>query len=266
MASELKIVWDGTVPGLAQHRLSVGSFGIPLQLLLGALRRIASNLVSNAADSAAETGRLANVAKSIDIEIVNVVQGSSGVAAVLSFAEVQPQFEIFGDLPERAATELLDAIDKESKGHPTNAPVRKYLRSLPDGTRRQVYELLEGGQTKKKTEVGEVKLTELPAELPFLRTLEGNIVGVGFEPGRNEVRVRTDAFVSLSITAKAAEVERALELRKEKIRTVTVHASGKLPRLVALKRAADPRFKFDPDSAKKHIFSRWDNVLKRLAK
>jgi hypothetical protein len=267
MAAEIKITWDGTAPGLVEHRLSIGAFGEPLRLLLVALRRIASQMATNAADGERSVGRLANAARNIDIEIVSIKQNSSGVNALITFVAppAPSQVGLFGTLVDRATNELLDGIERESRGEPTYGVVRTYLYSLPDGTNKQKYELLEGGQRKKVVEVGEVKRTDLPPELPYLRTLEGNVVGVGFEPAKNEVRIRTEAIASITVTAKADDVNKAFEMRKEKVRTMAVQI-GKQTRLISLKRAADPRFKFEPDAAKKHIFEKWDNVLKALAK
>jgi hypothetical protein len=265
MASEIKITWDGTAPGLSEHRLSVGAFGLPLTLLLAALRRIANQMVTNAVSGdRVQTGRLANAAKNLDIEIVSIKQNSSGVNAVITFREPPPQSELFVDLAERSAIQLLDALDKESKGQPADGSVRQYLRSLPDGTSKQIYELIEGGKPKKKTEIGDVKLTSLPPELPVLRSLVGNVIGVGFEPGKNEVRIKSNDAL-FSVTAKAEDVEKALVMRREQVRVLAVQ-EGKPSRLISLRRATDPHFKFDPEKAKNHIFSRWANVLKELAK
>ena len=264
MVSELKIIWDGTAPGLAEHRISIGAFGDSLLLLLSALRRIANQLVTEATEGdRMPRGRLASAAKNIDIEIRAVKQNSSGVDALITFRNPPPQIDMFATLAERATIGLLDAIERESSGKPTNASVRNYLRSLPEGTNRQVYEFFEDGTTRMRTEVTKLNLPELPPELPFLRVLEGSIVGVGFEPGRNEVRVKTDTNPFLVLAAKPEDVNKSLDMRHEKVRTILIE--GKKNRLIGVKRASDPKFKFDPEAATKHIFEKWGKVLKALA-
>lgn len=268
MAPELKITWDGTAPGLAAHRLSVGAFGEPLRLLLWALQRVATQIVSNAVADGEKSpvGRIANVAKNIDIEIESIKQNSSGVNALVTFREppVPQQVELFGNLVEKATMELLDGIERESKGQPTLAVARRYLYSLPQGTTKQRYEFVNGG-APKIVEIGEVKHAEIPLDLPYLISLEGSVTGVGFEPAKNEVRIRTEEISSINISASAEDVAKALDVRKDKIRAMAVHVGNKA-RLIALRRASEPVFKFDADAAKKHIFERWDNVLKALSK
>ena len=48
MATRLEIQYDGTVPGLNEHRLSLSAFGPSLNALLRAIRRIATNMVGDA--------------------------------------------------------------------------------------------------------------------------------------------------------------------------------------------------------------------------
>jgi hypothetical protein len=98
-----------------------------------------------------------------------------------------------------------------------------------------------------------------------LRKAEGDIVGVGFDPGRNEVRVKPESG-NLAVLGSASEqVDGALEMRHSKVRTLSVQ-TVKGVRLISLRRASDPAFKFDPETATRQIFTRWDKVLKKLAK
>lgn len=269
MASELKILWEGRAPGLDKHRLSVGAFGEPLNLLLTALRRIASQMVGSAVEGdQVQTGRFASTAKNLDIEIVGLEEGSTGVRTELVLREPPPaQITMFGDLLDRATEELLDSIERESKGQWTHASVRNYLRSLPPGVTRQVYELKNSAKPAKTVEIKDVHFTTPPAGFPYLVEIEGNVVGVGFDPGRNEVRVKAEETPS-AVTASATPdaVDKALTLRKEKVRAVAVNVSGKRPRLISLNRSTDPHFKFTTEAAEEHIFKRWKELLGRLAK
>jgi hypothetical protein len=265
MVSELKITWDGTVPGLSEHRISIDAFGNALPLLLIALRRIAHQMVSEATEGdRMPRGRLANAAKNLDIEIGSVKQNSSGVDALITFRNPPPQIDMFATLAERATVGLLDAIEMESSGKPANASVRNYLRALPEGMNRQLYEFFEDGTIRKRAEVGKLILAELPPDLPLLRTIEANIIGVGFEPGRNEVRVRTDTNPFMTLAAASEDVDKSLQMRHEKVRAILVEA--KKSRLIGIRRASDPKFQFNAETARKHIFEKWGNVLKALAK
>lgn len=261
MASELKIRWDGDVPGLAEHRLSLSAFAQPLALLLNALRRIATQMVNTAAEP--ESGRFANVARWIDIELVKISEGSSGPDALVVFHNPPNELPLWQEIPTRATIEMLEALELESQGQIRNAAVRRYLKSLPREVHKQVYEYTNAA-AHKRVEIGDIKISDLPPELPFLRQTEGDIVGVGFEPGKTEVRIKTDN-IQLPLGATPEAVEQALKLRHERVRVISVHAATRA-RLVAMRRAADPAYKFDADAAMKHIFDRWGNVLRQLAK
>lgn len=265
MGAEIKIRWDGDVPGIAEHRLSLAAFGEPLTQLLLALRRIATQMVSAAAERENPNfGRFANVARQLDIEIISIEGNSTGFNGCISFLQPPGELPLFADLPERAAIELLDSIERESKGQPANWAVRKYLGSLPPTIHRQLYELHENGTTSKRVEIGDVRLMELPEEFPFLRQVEGSVTGVGFEPGRPEVRVRT-ATASVNFDATNEHVEAALTIRKESVRILGI-SDGKRTRLLDIVKASAPRFEVTPQSIEKHIFTRWSGVFARLAK
>ena len=264
--AQLRVRWDGDVPGLAEHRVSLAEFGAALANLLYALRRIATQMVTTAMEhEQPRTGRFANVARQLDIELVSIEGNSSGFDGLVTFEQPQDMLPLFLDIPDRVTSELLESIEIESNGGLRNAAVRRYLNSLPKGVHKQVYEFHRNGDIRKRVEIGDVKMSDIPADLPYLREYEGNVVGVGFEPGRNEVRVKPEVGNMVGLASSAENVEQALEMRHNKVRTLTVHTS-KGTRVIALKRASEPQFKFDPKSAKEHIFTRWDNVLRELSK
>lgn len=269
MAYELDIHYEGDAPGIAEHRFSVSAFGMPLAALLTALRRIATQMVRAAVEGEGpKTGRFADLGRSLDIEVTKINGNSLGLESVVTFnPPVQPQTNLgyWDNLPERAGAALLDAIDRESRGELANSAVRNYLRQLPPGVRRQEYNFHANGREIKRISIGDVKLTTVPTELPYLRELTGSIVGVGFDPGRNEVRVKADAGSTANIVATSEDVERAIDMRHEKVRTLAIQTS-KGVRLITLKRASEPRAQFDPEAAKKRIFERWENVLRQLSK
>ena len=265
MAIELKIRWDGDAPGLAEHRVSIASFGESLGHLLAAVRRIATQLVMTATEGEApETGRFANLARLLDVEIENIEGNSAGINSVVSFRDDGKEAHFFPDLAARTAVGFLEAVELETAGNPVSSAVRKYLRSLPPKVNKQTYEVLDGGKTTKRVDVGHVKLPEMPAELPSILEIEGSVVGVGFEPGRSEIRVKSNDN-NVIMVAPEETVERALEFRHEPVRVLSIRDEKRV-RVLHLTKATTPRFKSTPETTEKYLFSRWSGVLARLAK
>lgn len=101
-------------------------------------------------------------------------------------------------------------------------------------------------------------------ERPFLFTFVGSVVGVGFEPGTSEVRIKPEEGESiLRLIASADLVERALELRGNTVNGLAV--KGKDSRLLRLSAADSSQFVLTPTLHKKYVFERWEGVLRRLA-
>jgi hypothetical protein len=267
MAIELKIVWDGSVPGLREKRVSVASFGEPIKLLLAAYKRIASNMITNAA-SYKEAGRLKLLAQSLDLEIVELEKSSSGLHFIATMnlppGEMIPLF--LADIEERASKELLDSVRDESRGLPRNASVRNYLRKLPTGLTKQRY-VVSNGNGPYEVVIDSLNLVDLPSlTLPYLRPFTGVIVGVGFAPGTSEVRVRIEEE-NLRLMAKAPQVEKAIELRGRDVQGLAVipGVGPRQARLLRLTSIDDPPFRLTPELENKYVFERWDGLLKRLA-
>jgi hypothetical protein len=120
---ELKIKWEGEVPGLAEKRLSLGAFGEALTNLLAGLRRIATNIVGDAFEEKQSIGRFANVARRLDIEITALVRESSGVNSIITVTTPIGDTLPLLDLAVSAGTQLFDALDYESRGIAKNANV-----------------------------------------------------------------------------------------------------------------------------------------------
>jgi hypothetical protein len=264
---ELKITWEGEAPGVADHRLSISAFGDALKELLKAYRRIASNMLRDAAGYA-ERGRLNELANLLDIEIAQIEGSSVELSAVCTFRPPpDPQANLFfpGDILERAGKELLDSIDEESKGHPYNTSVRNYLSALPSGLTRQQYELSENGKVlHAPVVIGPVSIAATPLlNLPYLIEFTGSVTGVGFEPGVTEVRVRTEEDERLRFLAPVSLVEQALELRGKTVRGLAVKA--KEMRLLRLSDATAPAFVLTRALEEDYLFGRWDALLRRLA-
>ena len=264
MSVELKIKWEGSVAGLAEHRLSVGSFGLPLHYLLMAIRRRASNIIRNAVDMGAVTvGRLPSAADRIDIEVQSLLASSGGIQSLVQMQQPELGVQIpmmFVDLPEQATDQTLEAIDKERRGVLSDAGVRKYLELLPQSITSQEYTLTADGELKRKVSFGQFKLPEIITELPYLTDTVGKVIGVGFEPGRNFVRIRgLDGEVTMRSDPEA--VNSALEIRDTDVRIMYV-GTGDQRRLLRLDDPSKPRPSLDVDE---FVFKKWASVIKILA-
>ncbi len=259
-STQLRIVWDGPIESLLQHRVSLSAFGEPLSLLLAAAKRIASNMLSDALEPA-KVGRLAKEAHQVDIEIDSVVGGSGGVATVMTFQADNAQQPLFNDLTENVGIALLDAIDAERQGILKNISVRNYLQSLPTLLTRQVYELHENGRSIKRIEFGSMRLPELPTELPYVVEIIGRVIGVGFEPGRPEVRLKSEEE-QIIVPATSEQVDKALEFRSTKVRALILKHGSFRTRLLKIEDDSLPRFRGDRET---YVFKRWDGLLRRLA-
>jgi hypothetical protein len=259
--TELKIKWQGVAPGVPEGRLSLGAFSEPLTILLASLRRIATNLVGDAVEGK-NIGRFANAARQLDIEITDLVRESSGFDSVITLTpSVGENLPLFQELTQQAGFQLLDSIDSERRGVLRNASVRNYLRALPQGISHQTYTLHDNGTVLKQVSFGSVELSEVPGDLPCVVHYIGNVIGVGFEPGRPEVRIKTDAATTVTLAATQKQVDVALGLRFDKIRAVAVDQGGSR-RLLILQEVNRPINRSTRDAA---IFDRWEGVLRRLA-
>lgn len=267
MPIELKISWEGDAPGVREHRLSIGAFAPALAELVRAYRRIASNMLRNAA-SYAESGRLKDLANRLDIEIQSV-EGTNPLelAAVCTFdapIEIQPPLWPV-NIAERASKELLDSIEEESSGRPRNTAVRSYLKLLPPLS-KQKYELHDNGRVlHDPVIIDELNLTNPSlTDLPHLIQFAGSVIGVGFEPGISEVRIRTEENETLRLLASPEMVEQALELRGTM--AVGLAVKGNESRLLRLSPATGYRpFSLTPELANEYIFQRWETLLRRLS-
>lgn len=265
--TKLEVKFEGRVPGLQEHRLSLSSFGPALNDLLRAMRRIGTSIVGDAVGTEVITGRLRDVAKQIDVEVTGLIASSTGISALVTFTIPQgEQIPLFADLPERVVDEFLDAVHEESRGVWRNSSVRRYLRSLPSGLTSQTYTAVRNGGEPRTITIGAVSLTELH-DMPYLKAFAGSIIGVGFEPGKNEVRFRVpegERPRQIALEATLTQVERALELRGSSVKGIALFA--KQSRLLRLRAAAEPDHRPTMEDCQKHIFERWGVLLQRLAR
>lgn len=268
MATKLKIIWDGDVKGLAEHRISVSAFGPAITRLTQVLRRIASDIVKSGLSNSQRSvqGRYASEAKSIDIEIESIEVGSGGLGALVTFTPEHPyQFSVFGNLDERVALEFVDSVEQESRGIWQNQGVRKYLQSLPQGLTKQTYAVTDeqGRNLRIPVEIADVHLTEMPRTAPSICRHYGSIVAIGFEPGKTEVRVKRLDGKMVTFAATPEQVQTAWELKDAQVKVLSVYKGQH--RLLKLQRATEEDFEVTSEAVDTHIFQRWDNVLRRLA-
>lgn len=256
---QLEVVWDGPIQSLEEHRISLSLFAQPLENLLSAARRIASSMVNDATEDVT-VGRLSNVARQIDIEIGSVVEGSSGIQALLTFKGEDPQFALFNDIAENVGIALLEAIESESRSRLKNYSVRKYLSSLPRELTAQRYNLHENGRPIKRVEIGKVHLAECPPTIPFVVEMQGRVIGVGFDPGKPEVRLKgQDA--PLTVSATEEQVDKALALRRVDVRAIVLR-HGTMARLLRIEKSSIP---MDLGDREEIVYRKWDGLLRRLA-
>jgi hypothetical protein len=263
MDKKLKIVWEGNVPGLAEHRLSLDAFGQALQQLLIAYRRIASNMLAQADSS---TGRLHTLAKDFDLELEQIAEGSSGIVAACAIHSEpsSPYFEMLDSLTTRAADALLTDIEAEAHGEFRNASVRNYLRALPDGVTGQKYVFIDNGGSREIA-IGSMRLPEGPTEMPVLHERLYAIVGVGFEPGESFVRLK-GAEETITCEATVPQVTKALALRFGSVYAQIVRQKGRKARLLRIRRAGEELPRLTPEQEEEMVFGKWDELLRRLAK
>jgi hypothetical protein len=275
----LHILWDGDAAGLAEHQLSVAALGTPLQLLLQATRRIASNLIAGVdgePERGVKGGRLAAGAADMDLRIVSINPGCLEMELELWFSEAAtaaqpslPELELAepqSDLPERTLAELLAALADESKGRPRNAAVRKFLHSL-QGITRQHYAASIGGRAIATVEFGEVGLLENEsAPQPYLVDVRGVVSGASFAPQETEVRLTRPSGKTCRLSARPEDVELALSLRgRSVVARAMTDGAGHYTLVRLVDEHAHGQGLVDPDRAREQVLDRWRETLQRLS-
>jgi hypothetical protein len=261
-------LYDGPEPGLADHRLSVGSFAEPLKLLLSALQRTASGILTSALGDPEYGGRggsLAREAGLLDIELIDIGQACAAprfvVVARRDPREAQGRLAL-DDLPARAAETLVRDLKAESQGKLQNAAARRYLGAMPTTVTRQKYAVFLDGTLLIEAEFGTPALAQLPNEGPALLQEIGQVVAVGFEPGASFVTIKFGEKTT-KCSASAATVERALDLRGDEVMAVVLIT--KEAQLVSLRRAEEQLVAPSMKSTIEHLDTHWGEALRALA-
>lgn len=262
MIVRLKIAFDGEHKSLFENRLSIGLFVEPLALLLKAYRRIASDSISRACEG--KRGRYKKEAKRLDLEIESLSNGSTEVSCICSQEEDEQQ-SFFNDLHEESMALLLKDLEEESKGIPRNYSVRKFLKSIPGEVSSQKYSLYHGETLRKEVKIKEANLIEDEdiSDIPLLKHIEGFIIGVGFEPGSYEIKIKNQDEI-VSGYATDTLVQKALLLRGIHVHSLLVGRSNQL-KYLWIKKIEEKVECGTNKECINQIIIQWDNVLRRLS-
>ena len=262
---ELEIKWDGEVSGLDEHRLSIGSFAMPLYHLLAAIRRKASNIVRISRNQEPlASGPFAEEAKRIDLEVQGLLASSSGIHGLVRMNEPEVGNQLtmpFRDLPMDATARTLEDIERVRSGEAADQSVKKYLGSLPSGVSSQEYKLSRGGEVHQQIAFGGVSVSMDTTTLPCLSETVGKVIGVGFEPGSNWVRIKCEVG-NVTMQSDLSGVNRAIEMRNDDVRVLFVGHEGSKRRLLRMDDPGRPRAKIDDED---YVFKKWKSVLDALA-
>lgn len=271
MSLELTILYDGDSDALRAHRLSVADFGQPLRLLLAAVQRTASGIVGQAVggDYGLRGGRLADVAKQLDIQIASMEGGCVQLqAALVHSMPAGTDLELPGlDLAERALLRLVEDIEAESQGHYRNAAVRRYLQALPNFVTRQAYVAKRDGSILREVNVATMDVAPAPAAAVRLTRTSGTVSAVVLEAGRERVTLKSEAGLRVAFAASAGLVERALALRDQPVLATSVAGAGddKRTRLLRLD-PLDADIAGDPGERLASLADQWAVALEALSK
>ncbi len=265
---KLTISFEGSAPGLPDERLSIGAFGDALQKLLRAYRRIASGLIRDALGKPGygeKGGSYANEAKALDLELAQLTHNSPlSLDFVCTVHDPGPQMPLFhSGLLEKAGVILLESIEAEGKQELRHARVREFLQALPVGITRQTYKLRRGSKPLQEVVLQDVSIAQPPAEMSSLVAFDGDVVGVGFDPGTTEVKLKHHGTTN-TFPAAEGQVESALKLRANAVRALALR--GKRQRLLRLGAAGEKTEPRSFDEIVKSIDEKWGPLLERLAK
>ncbi|MCE9637065.1 MAG: hypothetical protein K8T90_15275 [Planctomycetes bacterium] len=267
MATKISIRFDGTTPGLADGRLSLGSFLPALNELLTALRRIGSNIIvaaSEQSERGGKGGRLAKDAEVLDLEITNVHHNCL-VIEMVSTAHPRAGANqlLFNDLPEMAGDELLSSLEAESKGRMRNKRVREYFGKLPAGIANQRYELSVDDKPRRAIEITTIMAAQEAATLPGLREFVTKAEGVMFS--RPKIRLRETGGSAQWYVATQHHLDTVIANRSASFRVMVLFGEGVSPKILRLSvgEAAFPPI--SQETRHRRVFQDWAGVLKRLA-
>lgn len=266
MSAQLRVVWEGTAPGLEQKRLSLLAFGPALNALLKAARNIAKRQVAAATGQEYDADG-ATRSNLVDLQISTYAGGSADTTFdVVPLPHPAGGMSLFDDFSAQIVRELLAGISDESQGKRRDRFVGEYLKALPQGTALQRYSVIINGQSETPLEIREMRLLELPEPPTAMVRVEGMVDGVSFGE-KTEPSVRFAPWVGklLTLSATKDQVEEAVRLRGEKVQILVLQVADR-PRLLWIRHANEVMPRLSADDRKEHFLTRWDSVLQELAK
>lgn len=266
---ELKISFDGNVPGLPQHRLSMSSFAEAFRLLSIAFQRTASFVLNDTLDpenAVRRGGRLEKDAKRFDLELKCVEAGSA--CPVFECIARAPSAKA-GAGPEegeeeaaRVVSRFVSDIEKERRGQACNPSVRSYLAALPAEVRKQRYTATKGDQLLADCSFDQPSLPEHTSPGTKLIQIRGNIISVGFPPGPLFIGIKKMDGHTMKCEATLEQANTAVALREQPVAAAVLHTEK--PSLLWIRAEADlPEPNIDESFA--HILKNWSRTLEILA-
>ena len=263
MKLELRITWSGPDFGLAEHELSLAAFGKPLLTLYGCVRRSVSNELTNAGADPTKGGNLASGATEVDLRLTALHANCvSPVLRVVRPESVANSNLLFDPALERGVRNIIEDIRRESSGMPANTGIRKFLQEIPGGVRQKVGAFRDGIELDS-VEVHVPTLATLPTPPGRTLVLSAEIVGVGFAPGKQYLRLRTDEGVK-EFTCHEESLTVAWGLRGRGVRAL-VNEDAATQVVWLREREVDHAAPSDV-AAGAHVLARWDAVLRELAR
>lgn len=236
MKTTLTIRWDGKTPGLAEHRLSLVSWGDALRQLHVALRRTASSVLGDAKESGdygAKGGRLRRGAEDFDVQLASLDAGCIKPTFVVGPPLVEGEDEQlafpFPGFADRVLEVFLDHLDDERSGRLSSPRVRSFLRAIPEGVNVQEYEGRMSDGTVRRVAFATPNLAVEPVEVdpPRVGRVSGRISAVGFVEGREFVELLVKGDETIRAAAKPDCVDKALALRRAEVEGMLVKRDGK---------------------------------------
>lgn len=262
---ELRVRFDGEIPGLRDHTLSLGAFLPALEVLLKAVRRNADAIAKGSSDYEGRR-RFGMLGKIIDLELVSISDGCVNLGFQCRLRQVEGLSEkTANDIATLAVDRFLAAVETESSGRNSGSEnVKRFLRSIPTGVTIQEYEGRIGDRVIRRVSFGEPVSRELPKEgFPRLVEFRGHVISTTFKP-HPKVKIRDASGVTFTCKADRAVVDKAVQFRWEPIfgqlllrpdwrRLLTIHVEGDVPPAPS------------QESRLERIHRDWGDALRRLA-
>lgn len=264
---EFRVRFDGPVPGLSEHRLSLAAFRIPLFKLLQALRQTADSVKRGK-----DRSRIGKFGKLFDLQLVQITDG----CVIPHFALVAAETDEVTDekLTEILTTTLVRFIDELKSEWRTSAPrsggIRKYLQSLPEGLTTQEYEGIVAGKTVNKA-VLSTKMAAVPNKdddfrrtAPRLRQMVCKIIALRFSAKDGRITLRTPSGETFACHASTRLLDFAASVYKTPV-VAQILVRHDMNRLISLRDEHDLFEQMPLDDRREHLRKHWSETLQRLA-